>query len=271
MTLPHLIALDLDGTLLNTKKQISKRTKTILNQLKEAGHQLVISTGRPFRASQNYYEELNLTTPIVNFNGAHVHHPRQPDFGVYHTTIPRETAFAIVKTCRAFQINNVITEVLDDVYVDKWDKDLISAFDMPESQITVGPIEQTLRENPTSVLISTPREHISRLIKALDSEHAEIIDQRSWGYPSEIIEIIRKGTNKAVGLKRVADYLSIPMSRVVAFGDEENDLEMLAEAGLGVAMANGSEEVREIANYVTLSNDEDGVAVFLETHFKLEV
>lgn len=270
MTIPYLIALDLDGTLLNTEKDISSRTKTVLKQLEEAGHQLVISTGRPFRASQNYYEELNLTTPIVNFNGAHVHHPRNPDFGVYHTTIPKETAYAIIETCRAFQINNVITEVLDDVYVDKWDKDLISAFNMPESQITVGPIEQTLKEDPTSVLISTPREHIARLLKALDSKHAEIVDQRSWGYPSEIIEIIRKGTNKAVGLKRVADYLSIPMSRVIAFGDEENDLEMLAEAGIGVAMGNGSDEVKKTANHVTVSNDEHGVAVFLETYFKLD-
>lgn len=71
----HLIALDLDGTLLTDNKIISARTKKTIEKAKEQGHIVVISTGRPFRASHAYYKELNLNTPIVNFNGAYVHHP----------------------------------------------------------------------------------------------------------------------------------------------------------------------------------------------------
>ncbi len=267
MTQPYLIALDLDGTLLTNEKLISPRTKLALNKMKEAGHQLVISTGRPYRASKQYYAELDLTTPIVNFNGAHVHHPRSHEFRTSHTTIPKETAFSILEMCRSYNINNVITEVMDQVYVEKWDDSFYEVFDMPKSEVIIGPIDQKLDENPTSVLISTPRSEILQLIKALDQEHAEMVDQRSWGYPSDIIEIIRKGTNKAVGLKRVADYLSIPMDRVVAFGDEENDLEMIEAAGHGVAMGNATHSIKAIANHITHTNEDDGIASFLEQHF----
>lgn len=63
---PHLICLDLDGTLLNDNKEISSYTKQVLNELQQRGHQIMIATGRPYRASQMYYHELNLTTPIIN-------------------------------------------------------------------------------------------------------------------------------------------------------------------------------------------------------------
>ncbi|RKJ32644.1 HAD-IIB family hydrolase, partial [Butyricicoccus sp. 1XD8-22] len=72
----HLIVLDLDGTLLTDTQTISEKTKQTIMKAKEAGHQVMIATGRPFRASQLYYNELMLTTPIVNFNGALVHHPK---------------------------------------------------------------------------------------------------------------------------------------------------------------------------------------------------
>lgn len=75
MNKQHLIALDLDGTLLTDNKIISTRTKHTIAKAKEQGHIVVISTGRPFRASYDYYKELDLNTPIVNFNGAYVHHP----------------------------------------------------------------------------------------------------------------------------------------------------------------------------------------------------
>ena len=71
----HLIVLDLDGTLLTDQKVISPKTKAILNQARKDGHQVMIATGRPYRASEIYYRELGLNTPIVNFNGAFVHHP----------------------------------------------------------------------------------------------------------------------------------------------------------------------------------------------------
>ena len=77
----YLIALDLDGTLLKDDKTISEKTKKVLQQVKAEGHIIMIATGRPYRSSEQYYKELGLTSPIVNFNGAFVHHPLDNDWG----------------------------------------------------------------------------------------------------------------------------------------------------------------------------------------------
>jgi HAD superfamily hydrolase (TIGR01484 family) len=98
MTQPYLIALDLDGTLLKDDKTISEHTKSILQQGIEHGHHVVISTGRPFRGSEQYYKELGLTTPIINFNGAYIHHPVDPDWGAYHSPMDISVARSIIDT-----------------------------------------------------------------------------------------------------------------------------------------------------------------------------
>ena len=261
---PYLIALDLDGTLLNYEKEIGVHTKSILQKCRERGHQVMIATGRPFRASESYYKELGLTTPIVNFNGAHVHYPNHPEWEMTHAPIPRLAALAILDTCQLFHIKNVMVEVLDTIYVEKFDADLLKTFNLDSNDVIIGPIAQNLKTDPTSVLIRTGQEYLDKLMEALDSNYAETIEQRSWGYPSDIIEIIRRGISKASGLARVSNYLGIPKERIIAFGDEDNDIEMLEFAGMGVAMGNARPEIKSHANFITTTNVEEGIASFLE-------
>ena len=104
MNKQHLIALDLDGTLLTDNKIISTRTKHTIAKAKEQGHVVVISTGRPFRASYDYYKELGLNTPIVNFNGAYVHHPLDSNWGIHHSPLELATAQEIVRACFDFGV-----------------------------------------------------------------------------------------------------------------------------------------------------------------------
>src|SRR5690606_22758784 len=92
----HLIELDLDGTLLKEDNTISETNKIVLNKLLELGHNVMIATGRPYRSSRKYYDELGLKTPIVNFNGAFIHHPHDRSFGVFHTPLEIEVARDIV-------------------------------------------------------------------------------------------------------------------------------------------------------------------------------
>ena len=87
MVKPHIIALDLDGTLLTDNKTITNETKQILQKAREQGHHVVISTGRPYHSSKPFYQELGLCSPIVNFNGAYVHHPSDRSFQTYHSTL----------------------------------------------------------------------------------------------------------------------------------------------------------------------------------------
>jgi 5-amino-6-(5-phospho-D-ribitylamino)uracil phosphatase len=270
MTEKHLIALDLDGTLLKDDKTISERTKKVLKKAKENGHEVMIATGRPFRSSEMYYRELELTTPIVNFNGAFVHHPLNHSWGIYHSPLDIHVAKDIVEACQEFNLYNIIAEVIDDVYLHYHDQKLLELFSMGSPSVTTGDLRNFLKQSPTSMLIHAEEQHVASIRQHLSDVHAEVIDHRRWAAPWHVIEIVKSGLNKAVGIKRVSEYFQIPKDRIIAFGDEDNDLEMLEYAGHGIAMGNGIDIVKNIAKDVTISNEEDGVAVYLNDLLNLK-
>lgn len=268
----HMITLDLDGTLLTDDKKISEHTKQVLFQAKEEGHLLVISTGRPHRASINYYNELELDTPMVNFNGALIHHPQDSKWDALHSPMPIRTAHKIIDACYDLGVNNILAEVMDDVYLDSYDSKLLSFFDELENEpaYVIGNLKQKLEVDPTSVLVYPEENQVDKLRNHLDEYHAEVIEHRKWGAPWNVIEIIKKGMNKAVGLQKIAHYFDIPQDRIIAFGDEDNDLEMIEYAGVGVAMGNAIEELKSVAKHVTKTNEQDGIGVFLEEYLKIK-
>ncbi|ALC91886.1 phosphatase [Bacillus sp. FJAT-18017] len=270
MTEKHLIALDLDGTLLTDDKVVSDKTKNVLAKAREEGHIVMISTGRPYRSSEMYYHELGLDTPIVNFNGAFVHHPLDQTWGAYHTPLDIKVAKDIVEACRNFTFHNIIAEVIDDVYFHYHDEKLIDLFTWGNPKITSGDLAQKLEDSPTAMLIHSEEEDVKKIRAHLSEVHAEVIDHRSWAAPWHVIEIIKTGMNKAVGVKRVADYYGIPKERVIAFGDEDNDLEMIEYAGKGVAMGNAIDALKTLAKDITLTNQEDGIGVYLENALNLK-
>ncbi|MBB4824481.1 Cof subfamily protein (haloacid dehalogenase superfamily) [Sporosarcina luteola] len=266
---PHLIVLDLDGTLLTDEKVISEKTAHTLEQAREQGHQVMIATGRPYRASEVYYNQLDLTTPIVNFNGAFVHHPRDKKWKTIHETISLPVVRDVVDAMQGFDIHNIIAEVMDDVYLEKHDAKLLDILSFGAPVIKEGDIRKTLQDDPTSLLIQADSKKVEPIRQHLAEVHAEVIDHRRWGAPWDVIEIVRHGLNKAVGISYVSKWLDIPRERIIAFGDEDNDLEMIDYAGVGVAMGNGIDRLKSIANEVTLTNNEDGIAEFLKERLHL--
>ncbi|MFC7393114.1 Cof-type HAD-IIB family hydrolase [Scopulibacillus cellulosilyticus] len=260
----YLIAVDLDGTLLTDNKTISLYTKQTLQKAIAHGHYVVISTGRPFRLSIDYYNELELDTPIVNINGAYVHHPKDSTWGEYHRTLSIEDAKKIIKTCEAYDLANILIEAKDDVYIKNPDPEITKIIGTDHPKIIKGDLSESLRFGPTCILVQPFKENVSSLVSDLGSQYADAVYQRSWGEPWYIIEMIKRGVNKANGLKKVADSLEIPSDRIIAFGDEDNDLEMLAYAGRGIAMGNASDEVKQIANEITDTNEKDGIAKYIE-------
>jgi Cof subfamily protein (haloacid dehalogenase superfamily) len=266
----HLIALDLDGTLLKDDKTISEKTKKVLRKAREEGHVVMIATGRPFRSSEPYYHELGLDTPIVNFNGAFMHHPLDSSWGFYHDPLDVKVAKEIVEACRSFQFYNIIAEVIDDVYFHYHDEKLLDIFSMGNPNVTTGDLRNYLKDSPTSLLIHTEEDELKNIRKHLSEVHAEVIDHRSWAAPWHVVEIIKSGISKAVGLKKASEYFNIPAERIIAFGDEDNDLEMLDYAGRGIAMGNAIDKVKTIANEVTLTNEEDGIGVYLSDLLNLK-
>ncbi|XXM73905.1 Cof-type HAD-IIB family hydrolase [Lysinibacillus sphaericus] len=265
----HLIVLDLDGTLLTDEKKISSKTLHTLTEARKQGHEVMIATGRPYRASEIYYKQLNLGTPIVNFNGAFTHHPTDENWGTYHTPMDLNVSKQIIEACHDFPFRNIIAEVKDDVYLHYHDEKLIDVFMMGNPSISTGDIREFLTENPTSMLIHAEEKDVKDIRAHLDEVHAEVIDHRRWAAPWHVIEIVKSGLNKAVGIEKVSASLNIPQERIIAFGDEDNDFEMLEYAGTGIAMGNAIDKVKEIANDVTLTNEEDGIGVYLQKRFNL--
>jgi Cof subfamily protein (haloacid dehalogenase superfamily) len=174
-----------------------------------------------------------------------------------------QVAHEIVEALDTFRFHNIIAEVIDDVYLHYHDEKLLEIFNIGNPTITTGDLRRFLTKSPTSMLIHAEEDHVKLIREHLSNVHAEVIDHRRWAAPWHVIEIVKSGLNKAVGLKVAAEYFQIPQDRIIAFGDEDNDLEMLEFAGKGIAMGNGIDQVKSIANDITISNQEDGVAVYL--------
>lgn len=267
----HLIALDLDGTLLTDEKTITDRTKLVIKKARQAGHIVVIATGRPHRASLPYYEELKLDTPMINFNGAYLHHPTDKKWEALHSPLPVRTALAVVETCYQLGVHNIMAEILGDVYLDRYDEEFMAIFHInsEDNLIHVGSLKNQLNDDPTSLIIHPRDNQVEELRESLDRDHASVIEHRHWGAPWNMIEIVRKGMNKGVAVDRIAKYYQIKPENVVAFGDEDNDYEMIDYAGVGVVMDNGADHLKKIAKHITATNQADGVAVFLENYLQL--
>lgn len=268
---PHLIVLDLDGTLLTDEKTISVRTKAALAEARRQGHEVMIATGRPFRASKLYYEALDLSTPIVNFNGAYVHHPKSRAFAATHSPIALNTVHDIVDSLAPFELDNVLAEVMDDVYIQRHDDQLLDILSSGNPKITTGPLIQTLKASPTSILLQAKEQQVALIRQHLADTKADLIDHRRWGDPWHVIEIVRNGVHKAKGVAHVSRELGIPRERIIAFGDEDNDLEMIDYVGVGVAMGNAIPQLKHIANEITDSNNDDGIAALLVDRLQLKL
>ncbi|WP_165007163.1 MULTISPECIES: Cof-type HAD-IIB family hydrolase [unclassified Enterococcus] len=265
-----LIAIDLDGTTLNQDSMITAKTEETLKKAINAGHYVSIATGRPFRMSYQFYQQLQLKTPMVNFNGALVHIPNQRWAGEKETSINRDIAFEILAQKKQLNLNFIAAENRETFFIDSLDffDEKIFASTRPGQKNILSP--KNLTTDPTSLLVRTEKRFAEQVSTELTRQFGDYVDVRTWGGPMAILEIVSKGIEKAKGVHQIANYLEIEQKDVVAFGDEHNDLELLEYAGWGVAMANGTEQLKGVANDITeQTNQEDGLAAYLEKLLKL--
>lgn len=263
-----LIALDLDGTTLNNQSQITAETARVLKRAEAAGNLVVIATGRPNRISVNYYHQLQLSSPMVNFNGGLIHIPDQQWTGERDSTIPRDLVFDVLKMKQDLPIQMIAAEGKNFLFADQL-ADLDIGFfpnQLRQEQILN---EKTLKTDPTSLTIFLDNAD-QPYVKQILGEKYNNIEMNSWGGDVNAIEVVHQGINKYAGVRYMANYFNIADQDIIAFGDEVNDLEMLTNVGWGVAMANAVPQVKAIANDVTtLSNDQDGLATYLAHYLDL--
>lgn len=267
----RLIAIDLDGTTLNNLRTIDDYTKKILSKLRKMGHVVIIATGRPYRTSKQFYDFLQLDSPMVNFNGALCHHPLKPNWSNgYHRTLPIDIVKEMFRLQSNHKIDLISAEVEDRIYTSTKYIPYPDFFPMGADQ-AINTNENNIHEPATAVNIFTKNDHLRmQLQKDLIKDYGKFLEVRTWGGFAPCIEIVSIGTQKAMGVEQVAQYYDIQQENIVAFGDEENDFEMIQYAGHGVAMKNAIGPLKEIADDITShTNNDQGLGRYLKNYFNL--
>ncbi|HZG84617.1 Cof-type HAD-IIB family hydrolase [Paenibacillus sp.] len=237
-----LLALDMDGTLLNEKSEISAENERWIRAAIDAGVTVCFATGRGYASALPYAEQLGLTSPMVLVNGGEVWTSpaelrTRRTMKASDVAALRELALRYDTWYWAYSVERVYnkTDWIEDVHSTEWLKfGYYSEDEAARAGVTEG----------------------IRAIGAFETTNSHPYN----------LELNPPGVSKASGLREVCALLGIGMDEIVACGDSLNDAAMIVEAGLGVAMGNAQEEVKRIADAVTLTNEEDGVAHVIRTY-----
>jgi hypothetical protein len=266
-----VIALDLDGTLLDKKKRISAGNQKRLQELREQGVKVVLASGRAASTMRPYYNQLGLDEPIVCCNGGLVMEPKtervivsnaieKADLDLAAEVLKEEKAYYLAYTDSTLWLPSVKFTMGKWI---EWNRKLA-----PEDRmdIRIQPDFEKLFDQETIykllVFCADEGEKKRRVEKLRKLTGLEVIDSMP-----DAIDVMRRGVSKAVGLKAIADYYGITMEEIVFMGDHNNDVEALKEAGLGIAMGNATEAAKEAADWMTVDHDSDGVKDALDRVF----
>ncbi|MGY3777653.1 Cof-type HAD-IIB family hydrolase [Isobaculum melis] len=263
-----LITIDLDGTTLGNNSELTEKTKQTLRNADRAGHIVSIATGRPYRLSKDIYHELGIQTPITNFNGAFCHFPGQEKWAPeYHLTVSKEIAFEAMKLKKEINIEMVCAEVHNNVLSDKI---MDHPYFFPVKKDVASLTSNSLTEDPTSICIFAEPEELILIRDELSKRCGNTFEARTWGGAVACLELVQPGVQKALGVQKLAEFYDIDQKDIISLGDEDNDMEMIQYAGVGVAMQNAIPELKKVADLVTEKpNHEDGLAHFLDEYLAL--
>lgn len=261
--LPRLVAIDLDGTLLNAAKELTPRSIAAVRKLAAAGTTVVVASGRMYRASiKPHALRLGLDTPVIAYNGALIVSP-QTDQIWFEKPVAPELASEVMAWCEAEDRHlNLYFE--DQLYCRKQDAwvDLYVSRTGAKPVIREDLFEWAQGKPSTKLLsISEPAE-IEELLpvwreRAGDRLFVTISDP-------EYLEFMDPGATKGWALLNLCERLGIDPSETAAFGDSGNDQPLLEAAGYKVAMAGARESLKQIADEIAPDHDEDGVAQVIE-------
>lgn len=261
-----LIAIDLDGTLLTDDKKISDRNKEILTKAKNQGVKVVICTGRPLISIHGYLDRLDLRDAgdfSITFNGGAV---QKNDTGEELLACPLSLEevqkMAKIMTELDLPLDIISNDTCINIPTSKSRKSIYQSINPILKYVTIEAADLDKETIFNKMVVAADVDYLDEQLKSLPKEaYAEFNIMKSR---DNLLEIIRPDVSKANGIDLLAKELGIKQSEVMALGDEENDESMIAYAGMGVVMANGNEELKKIAQFVTKSNEEDGVAYAVE-------
>ena len=257
----RLVALDVDGTIRTADRAPSDRTRKAIARVTEAGARVTLATGRMFRSALAGTAGLGLTSPIVSFQGAHIADPTTGDL-LWHRPLTPEMAVGALDSLAGWK-SEVLLYLGHDVYANM-DTPWVEAYGRRNrgGLNVVDNLRTLAAKEPTRLVAVGKEEEVQALEQRLRSHFDSTLHvTRSMPY---FCEILHPGAGKRNALAWLCRHLGISEDRTVAFGNGYNDVEMLAWAGLGVAIAGAPPELLEVADRVAPPVEEDGAAQVLE-------
>ena len=271
----QLVAIDLDGTLLNSKKTCSLRTQNAVQAVLKTGRKVCFVTGRGVVDTAPFAQQCGLTEHLITANGAYIW-DIQDQQCIKQTGLDADIVDYTIQIGRSqkmflwlFAPHNVHCETSDYLYqavINKY-PDFTSDhcnLDTIDNKSVLKSLFILQLDKALEIKEQLHQKYGDRIHMIINSTHTDDPDDAT----KELVylEILHSESNKGNALQHLCEYYKIPLTNTIAFGDEDNDIEMLQIAGIGVAMANANKSILDVAQYKTLSNDEDGVADFLEKY-----
>ena len=269
----RMIGLDMDGTLLTTEKELTEHTREVLREAIDRGVVVLPATGRPLTGIPEEVLKFPGVRYAVASNGARIVDLKESRV-LYEDLVPYETGRRVLEICSRY--DSMLEIYYDGVgyaeeeklkHLDEYVPRLPMARYIASSRRPVADVRAMHEER------KAPTDKVQALFrtteeckKAWKEVEKEIPDIEITGALSNNIEVNAKGVNKGRGLMILGELLGIHREEIMAVGDGSNDIAMLREAGLGVAMENATEAVKAAADVVTLSNDQEGAAAAIEKY-----
>lgn len=269
-----LICIDMDGTLLNSKHEVSDENKKAIKKAHDRGVNIALCTGRMFLSAKYYADLIGINTPIIASNGAFIKNGYN-DKAIYENPLPKDIAIEIYKIAKKYGLTiqfNSWNVLFMETPASEEHAYVVMNRDLPEEKRVKFIINEKLDE--------AIQNYEGNILKAGVIEKAANKD-KLWTAKEEIKDIFRdklhvvsSGDNnfeitvgsvsKGNAAAYLANMLNIPQEEVMCIGDSENDLSMIKYAGIGVAMGNGLDIVKEAADFITDTNDNSGVSKAIE-------
>lgn len=254
-----LVAIDLDDTFINSKRQFTKRTKEAVNQVIKKGIPVVVATGRTYKGVSKYIKRLNLKSSIITCGGAFVvdRHGKI----IHQSQVSHQQAKQVLEYAKSIGIHAQVYFGNDYVFCKHSDYAKIyeDFYGFP-GVVIPNLLEHSDLTTPKVLFIAEP-EKIQQIKKEAEPLFPDLMVAISKPF---YLEFNNPKANKGSALELLANRMGIRREEIIAIGDSEIDLSMIEYAGLGVAVENAIPSVKDKADFITYSNDDEGVAYVLE-------
>jgi Cof subfamily protein (haloacid dehalogenase superfamily) len=258
-----LIALDIDGTIMDKNFHISEQVKAAIKKAIAKNIYVVLATGRMYSATVPVAKELGLKTPLILYQGSLIQEFYNSDKVLLHHSLSKEHALSVVKDLRDYdiQINAYLNDNLYAEEISPILNEYSSKRDIPVFK--VDNFDALSDFEPTKLLgLDYNTDLVEKIKNELKEKYKGIINITKS--TQHFCEFVNKKCSKATSLLFLAEKWEINPSEIMAIGDQDNDKEMLEIAGFGVAMGNGDKKLQEIADFVTDTVDNNGAAIAIE-------